>query len=43
MRAAIDAMDCAAAENGLDDLETIGMADEMRPVVSILAGRLGER
>jgi hypothetical protein len=42
MRAAIEVGDFGGAATDLNDLQTIGLPDELQPSVSVLAGRLSE-
>ena len=42
LRSSIEVSDFAAAENELNDLQTIGIPDELQPQISVLVGRLDE-
>lgn len=42
LRASIEVSDFAAAENELNDLQTIGIPEDLRPQISVLVGRLDE-
>ena len=42
LRASIEVSDFAAAENQLNELQTIGIPEDLRPQISVLVGRLDE-